>query len=400
MSRIVLISPTPFEERLDLALGEPGGTSRRWADEYLHLHPTKVVEACADVSAGVVCLGPDLPDDVALAVAEAFDRDRPDCCVLLLAQSSPTVWEAALRAGVRDVVSPDVTDEALGRSLRNVLAVAERRRATIAQAHNRAAEVEASRVITVLSPKGGAGKTTIATNLAVGLAKLHPGRVALVDLDLQFGDVASALQLTPEQTMADVVRAPRDFDATMLKVFLAPHSSGLYALCAPETPAEADDISSAHTSNVLALLRSEFAFVIADTGAGIDEHSLAAIEASSDVLLVGSMDVASVRSLRKELEALDNLGMTAQRRHLVLNRSDSKVGMDAGDIEAVLGMAIDVAVPSSRAVPVSLNEGAPVLEAQPRTPVARSLGQLVERFSPAGPPASRSGVRLLRRAER
>jgi pilus assembly protein CpaE len=176
----------------------------------------------------------------------------------------------------------------------------------------------------------------------------------------------------------------------MLKVFLAPHHSGLFALCAPETPPEADDVTAAQTANVLQLLRSEFAYVVVDTGAGIDEHSLTAIEASTDILLVGVTDVASVRALRKELDVLEQLGMVTQQRHLVLNRSDAKVGMDAGHIEAVLGMPIDVSVPSSRLVPLSANEGTAVIEGSPRTPIARSLGELVARFAPDDPD-TRSG---------
>jgi pilus assembly protein CpaE len=167
----------------------------------------------------------------------------------------------------------------------------------------------------------------------------------------------------------------------MLKVFLTPHDSGLFALCAPETPVEADDITSAHTGAAIDLLASEFAFVIIDTAAGVEDRALAAIERSTDLVFVGSMDVASVRSLRKETEVLDQLGMTAARRHLVLNRADAKVGMEVRDIEAFLGMRVDVAIPSSRLVPLSTNEGVPVLDRDAKAPVARSLLELVGRFT-------------------
>jgi pilus assembly protein CpaE len=384
VSAVVVISPARVEARLDGVVGEPGAVTRRWEDQYLHLDPAKVVEACAGPATGVVCLGPDLPTSTALALAEAFDRDRPELAVVLLAQPSADLWQAAVRAGVRDVVDPWSPDDGVGRALRAAKEVADRRRATMTQAHERAAAAT-SRVVTMLSPKGGSGKTTVTTNLAVGLAGAGAGAVAVVDLDLQFGDVASALQLTPEQTLADVARAPSDFDATMLKVFLSAHASGLFVLCAPESPVDADDISAGHTAAALELLRSEFAFVVVDTAAGIDEHSLAAVEASTDLVLVGAMDVASVRALRKQLDVLERLGMTHQQRHLVLNRADAKVGMDAGDIERVLGMSVDVAVPSSRLVPLGANEGRPVLSEPPRAPVARALQELVERFAQPDP---------------
>jgi pilus assembly protein CpaE len=380
MSPVVFISPAGnFEVRFDAVLGPSESPRRRWHEECLRVDPTKVVDAFGKAGVEVVCLGPDLAPESALTLAEAFDRDRPDLCVVLLAEPTAALWEGALRAGVRDVISPRADDQTLASALRRALEVADRRRATLA--HATAPVTTATRVITVLAPKGGTGKTTVATNLGVGLARSHPGRVALVDLDLQFGDVGAALGLRPEQSMADVTRAPSNLDATMLKVFLTPHDSGLFALCAPETPVEADDITSAHTGAAIDLLASEFAFVIIDTAAGVEDRALAAIERSTDLVFVGSMDVASVRSLRKETEVLDQLGMTAARRHLVLNRADAKVGMEVRDIEAFLGMRVDVAIPSSRLVPLSTNEGVPVLDRDAKAPVARSLLELVGRFT-------------------
>ena len=146
----------------------------------------------------------------------------------------------------------------------------------------RAEPAEATRVITVLSPKGGTGKTTMATNLAIGLGRVHPGRVVLVDLDVQFGDVGAALGLTPEQGMADVARAPSNLDATMLKVFLTPHPAGIFALCAPDTPAEADYISAAHSASAIELLASQFAFVVARSSDSWRMRRAASSRSSSD----------------------------------------------------------------------------------------------------------------------
>lgn len=397
MSPVIYVSPdNTFETRLDAVLGYEGSPRQRWQDEYRRIDPTKVVDACGRPGVEVVCLGPGLTPETALGLAEAFDRERPDICVLLLAEPTAELWEGALRTGARDVVSPDADAETLRVALHRATQVAERRRPTLDQAASRAVPADTTRVITVLSPKGGTGKTTIATNLAVGLSRAHPGEVVLVDLDLQFGDVATALRLVPKQSMSDVARAPSNLDATMLKVFLTPHGSGVFALCAPDPPAEADDISAAHATTVIGLLRSEFRFVIIDTGAGLGDLDLAAIELSTDLVFVGSMDVASVRSLRKELDILDRLGLAPAKRHLVLNRADSKVGMDTRDIEGLLGVPIDVAVPSSRLVPLSTNEGEPVLEGAGRSPVARSLAELVGRFTTSRRPETGLAARRRR----
>jgi pilus assembly protein CpaE len=221
----------------------------------------------------------------------------------------------------------------------------------------------------------------VATNLAAQLAAGAPGRVVIVDLDLQFGDVASALGLGPQSTMADAARADGKLDSTALKVFLEPHPSGLYALAGPHFPAEAEDVSSATAGHVIDILAAEFAYVVIDTGAGLDEYALTAAERSDDLVFVCVTDVPSVRGLRKALDAMDLLGMTKARRHLVLNRSDDKVGLSTRDVEATIGLPVDASVPTSRSVQISINQGSPIVASEPRSPAGRALSELAERFS-------------------
>jgi pilus assembly protein CpaE len=148
---------------------------------------------------------------------------------------------------------------------------------------------------------------------------------------------------------------------------------------------------------VVQKLAEEFAYVVIDTSAGLTEHALAMVDISTDLVLVCAMDVSSVRSLRKEVDALDALGMTQQRRHLVVNRADAKVGLDLRDVEATIGQTVDVTLPSSRVVPLSMNQGTPVVESQPRTPVAKQLTSLVARFT--GDATNDSGSRRRRRRD-
>jgi pilus assembly protein CpaE len=377
VTTLALLSPeAAFEGRVRAAL--PGvDVVRCWREEHLRIDPSKVVEALLESGAGVVCLGPGLPVDALLDVADAVDREHPEVCIVLVAERSTAVVDRALAAGVRDIVEPAGGDDELARALARAAETAARRRANLLGSSE---PEETSRLITVLSPKGGSGKTTVTTNLAVALATRAPSTVAVVDFDLQFGDVAAALALTPEQGLADVARTAA-VDATTLKVFLTPHPSGLFALCAPETPAEGDELRYDHAASALRTLAASFPTVVVDTAAGLDEFALAAIEQSTDLLFVCPLDVAAVRSLRKELDALDRLGMTDARRHLVLNRADARVGIEPGDVENVLGMQADVSLPSSRAVPFSMNAGTPIVGTDPRSAVARALQDLARRFT-------------------
>jgi pilus assembly protein CpaE len=389
--RIVLATPhAGYEQRVRQAVDAGmNGALRRLDHAVVTASPEVVLKHLADLAPDVVAIGPGLDLNDALALAQQLEHERPEISVLLVNEPSGELWQQALRAGVRDVLSPDAVDADVRDAFDRAMEVAARRR------HNLVGGPEdgpTGRIITVLSPKGGSGKTTVASNLAIGLAGAEPNRVAIVDLDTQFGDVSSALRLMPEHTLVDAVRAKNQLDALTLKTYLMAHPSGLWALCGPETPAEGEEITADQAKAVVAGLADEFAYVIVDTSAGLSEHTLSTLEISTDLLLVCTMDVPSIRSLRKEVDALELLGMTHQRRHFVLNRADSKVGLDVKDVEATVGLSVDVALPSSRVVPLSTNQGTPVVESQPRSPIARQFGELVERFAEQ-PAQSRSGSR-------
>ena len=380
MSRILIASPREdFAERVAAAYdGSLGAELRYWRDGLMKGGPAQVVEELARSNPDVVVIGPGIHVDSALDLARAFDRSRPDIVVLIVTEQTPAVWSEAVRAGVRDVVVPDAPESELRVALDRALEAASGRRSHMS--HEASAPESSTRIIAVLSPKGGSGKTTVATNLAVGLAQAAPNQVVLIDLDLQFGDVASALRLTPEFTIADTTRSSL-IDPTTLKVLLTPHPAELFALCAPESLAQADDVDPAQLVQVVQPLANEFRYLVIDTCAGIDPHALAAMELATDLIMVSTTDVPCVRGVRKALDALDVIGLTTQARHFVLNRADARVGLSAHDIENTLGLEIDVSVPSSQAMWLSLNSGTPILESDPGSPAGKAMSELVGRFT-------------------
>jgi len=261
----------------------------------------------------------------------------------------------------------------------------------VVKANGFAPPTRRNKVIVVISPKGGSGKTAVTANLGVALAQRHPGRVVLVDLDVQFGDLGTALALKAEHTLAKLARTTQ-IDATTVKLFLTLHGSGVYVLAGADNPVDAESIGPETVAKVLPLLAQTFDYVIVDTSAGLDERALAAIDCATDLLLVSSLDVTSIRSLRKAIDALDHIGVTAERR-LVLNRADSKVGLDPTDAEEAIGMKIAGAIPSSRSIPLSLNLGTPVVISEPKSAVAKQLQLLSELYAPIAAPTSRKARR-------
>jgi pilus assembly protein CpaE len=247
------------------------------------------------------------------------------------------------------------------------------------------ATVAGGRVISVVSPKGGVGKTTVSTNLAVGLARTAPQAVVLVDLDIQFGDVANALNLQPEYQLPQMVRGDAARDTMVLKTYLTLHPTGLYVVCGPESPIEADGIDGEMVGHLLDQLAAEFRFVIVDTAPGLSEHTLAAMDHTTDLVLLTSMDVHGVRGLRKELDTLDDLAMFTDARHIVLNFAENGRGLSTADVRATLGTDVDLVLPVSRSVPASVNQGIPLLQSGTRSPVTKELAKLVDRFAPPAP---------------
>lgn len=387
---------------LDLTAASDAATPSASSDDRVawcvDLHGRNAVVVADELGAGhpfVIVLGPALAVDDALAVATRIDELHPEITTILVAHTSPELFERALHAGVRRVVDPSAGPQELANAIDAAVERVARRQSNAGADVPDVLAGPARRVITVLSPKGGSGKTTVASNLAAGLAGVHPGKVAIVDLDLQFGDIADAFLLDPAHSLLDVPDTG-PVDGARVKLALTPAGHGLHALCAPDDPAAGEEVPVHVVAGAIDALAADLPFVIVDTGAGIDAPALAAIERSTDIVLVGSLDVPSIRSLRKLIRALDRLGMTDARRHVVLNRADSEVGIRVAEVEATLDLPIAVHVPSSRAVPTSINVGRPVILADPTSPVATALQQLVGRFTDV-PQASPARRRVFRR---
>ncbi len=326
----------------------------------------------------VVVIGPEMDDAVAVAVAALLDDQAPDVGKVLWAEPTADLLMRAIAAGVRGVLPANPTLLELREALTRAFEAVHRG----PEPEDELTAAPTGRVVVITSPKGGTGKTTVAANLAVALATTEQS-VALVDLDLQFGDVEYALRLRPEHTMSDAVRLGSALDRTTVKGYLTAHPSGVFALCAPANPAEVEDLDPATVGKVLDLLTQIFDLVIVDTASGIDDHLLNALDRATDIVLLVATDVPTVRSAQKSLTIFAQLGHDRRPWHIVLNRADAKVGLGPEDVEEAIGVTADVRIPESRAVGAAMNHGSPVVESQPKSPPAKALLGFAHRFVPA-----------------
>jgi Flp pilus assembly CpaE family ATPase len=223
----------------------------------------------------------------------------------------------------------------------------------------------------------------------VGLAAAAPNSVVLVDADVQFGDISAALDLSPSHTLVDAVQVAASGDELALKTFLTRHPEGFYIIPGAESPEAGDEVSPEDLGLLLRQLADIFRYVIVDTTPGLDEHTLAVIENSTDAVFVTNMGVPSLRAIRKELELLQQISLLPPNRHVVLNFTEKHSGLTVRDAERIVGAQMNIVMPRSSAVLLASNRGNPLLLDDPRDHAAIALRDLALRIDPSAHPRRR-----------
>ncbi|MBD3926995.1 P-loop NTPase [Nocardioides cavernae] len=377
-----------------------------------------------------VVIGPSVASHAAADLAQWARVHRPDLGVILLRHEvDSNALALALRSGMREVVAARdlagiTTAVQRARSVANAIgqtmmdeaqAAAETVRAeVVAQAAQAAAVAQAEaeaprgRVITVFSTKGGVGKSLVSTNLGVALA--NKGRsVCLVDLDVNSGDVAIMLQLTPSRTINDLATFSGVIDAEGITSILTRHSDNLSVVAAPVRLDSPDQASVEDIGKLLDALRRMVDFVVVDTSGVFDDHALCALDRSDLIVLVGTLDIPSLKALKLATSTLEVLNFPKSTWRFVLNRADGKVGLTIDEFEKTLGLKADTSLVSSREVLAAVNRGEALVSAYPNHTNSKALVAFSDSVASAvsaddideGTPSGRrsSGSRLrLRRA--
>jgi len=306
--------------------------------------------------------GATLPADELAAI-----REHSRAPVILVASSSSAgLLDQALDADIADVLL-------LPQLVENVVFAIRKATHTTRRHHDGGSSGRHGKIVTVFSPKGGTGKTVTATNLAAACAKFEGRKTLLLDLDLQFGDAAIMLGIEPEKTIYDLVVAPGELDTEKLAGYTTKHACGLEVLPAPLRPEDAELVTEAKLGRLLEVARESFDVIVVDTSPFFHGPMLATLDRTDELLLLCSLDVPTLKNLRLALQTLDLLSFPKQRVRIVLNRSNSKVGMKPNEVEGALGMKVRFEIPSDRAVPLAVNRGNPVVIAEEGADVSKAI---------------------------
>jgi pilus assembly protein CpaE len=343
--------------------------------------PDEVQESDADVLVVACAEQP----EAALALVQWWAAQRPERPVVVLCYASPNGFVGrAFSAGADDLMVVQPSSEVSAKTSQELIFALQKALARKSGPSENGSDL--GKMIGVLGPKGGIGKTVTCCNLGISLVEMGK-RVVLVDLDLQFGDVALSLGLTPQYTMYDLASAGGSLDSGKVETYLATHSSGLRVLMAPTRPDQAAVIKIPFLSDVFAVLRSTYDYVIVDTPPGFTPEVIASIDASSQICLVGMLDALSLKNTKLALETLDLMGYQAQRIRLVLNRADSSVGITHNDVLSILGQTPDVLIPSDREIARSVNAGTPIVLSHKRSDAAKAFHALANIYAAPKPAA-------------
>ena len=280
----------------------------------------------------------------------------------------------ALKAGADEIVILPAEAAAVATAIHKAMA------RVSAAAAIRPSDAARSPLVAVLGPKGGTGKTTIATNLAADLA-IRGRETLLVDLDLQFGDVGVVLGVEPEHTIYDLATAGGTMDAERLRGFTGRSRDGVNVLLAPVRPDQADAVTAEHITAILDLARTTYDVVIVDTPPAFTSGVIAAVDQADLIVMLGSFDLPGLKNMKVGLETLQMMDVPSSRILPVLNRANTKVGLLVADVTKVLGRAPEVAVPSDRGVPQSVNASRPIICMQPKSSPARSFRAIGDRVA-------------------
>jgi pilus assembly protein CpaE len=363
-----------------LLILEPGIDA--WSVEGALPAGTRVQTAAFEDAAGpgsaqatdVLIVGVAHQADRALAWIASSSERQPDRPVIVLHEGNPNGFlDRAFDAGADDLITLPQSRDQLAFALDKALA---RRRGA-------AAAGRSGSMISILGPKGGTGKTLTTCNLGVALA-LAGHSVVMVDLDLQFGDVGLALGLRPQHTIYNLASSGGSLDAGKVEAYLTTHGSGARALLAPVRPDQAAAVGIDFLRHVFEILRLRFEYVIVDTPPAFTPEVIAAVDASTDICVVGMLDALSLKDTKIGLETLSQMGYDPKDTRLVLNRADTSVGISAEDVAALLGRHPDIRVPSDRSIPRTITEGRTIVEADPTSGAAQAFMALARSYVRAG----------------
>ncbi|MDP4126637.1 MAG: response regulator [Bacillota bacterium] len=326
----------------------------------------------------IILMDINMPEMDGIRTTELIAQRAPSSSVIIMSvQGEQAYLRRAMMAGAREYIVKPFTGDELASVISKVYEMDQRKRASLGEKFTDSVDSEArdGQIISFFSTKGGVGKTMLATNLAVQLASSGKWRVLIVDLNLQFGDVAVFLNLVPKRTIADLTQSG-PIKYSEIQSYLLTHSSSLQVLAAPTRPEYAELVTAEQVGQILNEVKDKFDFIICDNISRFEDISLVSFDVATQIWLVVAMDIPTLKNAKLSLEVIDGLHHTS-KVHVVLNRASKEMGMDPRDVEKSLGFKISHEIPSDgRALVAALNRGVPFVTSSPQSKASEAIRKM------------------------
>lgn len=341
---------------------------------------TEATFLAAQHKPNVIMLALEDPPIRGLATLEALQQQMPDTPVLVYSSLvATTLMRQAMRAGARDFLEKPLRERELRDAIHTVLSQEEQRQLARWSEHNSASA--RGTVFTIAGAKGGIGKTTLATNLAVAIRRVTGQEVVLVDGDAQFGDVSVMLDMEVERSVADLARDEKEINREIVQGYLKRHSSGIDVLMAASEPDDWRALQAEHISGLARSLSETHEYVLIDTPGVMNETVAASLNEAGIVFLVTSLDVSSVKDTRTALRILQSWAMPQHRVRLIINDNTRAPAVSAADVERACGIQATHIIPHDTNVGPSIQTGMPIVDQQPNTRFTRSVLEIAEQVT-------------------
>jgi pilus assembly protein CpaE len=360
----------------------------------------EAIQMSMDMRPDVIVMDINMPGMDGIAAAEIISQRLPNSAVIMMSvHGEAEHLKSAMLAGAREFLVKPFSSDEFATSIKRVhereIVRREQMQATRDASSPPTAGADGDpdehQVIAVFSPKGGAGCTTLATNLALAMRRETNQSVALVDANLQFGDVGVLLNLNPKnRSMLDAVEGGEP-DPDILNSVMIDHSTGIRVLLAPPSPEGADLVTPAYLRKIIDMLRLTHDWVVVDLPSGLNDHTLGVLDAADQILVVAALEITTIKNVRLFLEVADQLDYDRSKIRLVINRSDASQGIRIGDVEASIRRPIDGSIVSDgRLAVLAVNRGVPFVISHPESPLSRDVVTLARTLAGDGSTASKT----------
>jgi pilus assembly protein CpaE len=360
----------------------------------------EAIQAAMDMRPDVIVMDINMPGMDGIAASEIISQRLPNSPVIMMSvHGEAEQLKQAMLAGAREFLVKPFSGDEFATSIKRVYErelvrreqLQAARDANVPQVAHGQENAEDHQIIAVFSPKGGAGRTTIATNLALALKRETNQRVALIDANLQFGDVGVLLNLNPKnRSMLDAVEGGEP-DRDIVESVVIDHSTGIRVLLAPPSPERADLVTPAYLRKMTEMLRETHDWVVVDLPSGLNDHSLGILDLADQILVVAALEITTIKNVRLFLEVADQLDYERSKLRLVINRSDASQGIRIGDVEASIRRPIDGSIVSDgRLAVLAVNRGVPFVISHPESPLSRDITTLARTIAGDGSSTSKT----------